>query len=166
MLQIKNTLGGGGANVTIDGVKVKGELNLVSELLDVSVSTLPYTFYFGSAVVLNGEIHILGSNGGSTNHYKWDGTSWTSVSTLPYGFYQGSAVVIDGEIHILGSINTGSNTAHYKWNGSSWTSVSTLPYNFYSGSAVVLNNEIHILGGDSSFKTHYIISTKFYKEVA
>ena len=89
-----------------------------------SVSTLPYDFYFGSAVVHNNEIHILGSynNSGTTYHYKYNGSSWTSVSTLPYEFYRGSAVVYNNEIHILGG-GSGSSTytKHYKYNGSSWT---------------------------------------------
>ena len=116
---------------------------------------LPYAFYEGSAVVCNNEIHILGGDSGTTNHYKYNGTSWTSVSSLSDSFCDGSAVVYNNEIHILGS--SGGQTSHYKYNGSSWTSVSTLPYNFYYGSAVVYNNEIHILGSyDSSNRTkHY-----------
>ena len=102
-----------------------------------SISTLPYEFYHGSAVVYNNEIHILGGSGNKTAHYKWNGTSRTSESTLPYPFYQSSAVVYNNEIHILGSYNSSYYTAHYKWNGSSWISVSTLPYSFYRGSAVV-----------------------------
>ena len=131
----------------------------------VSVSTLPYYFHNGSAVVLNNEIHILGSSDDSTytKHYKYNGTSWESVSTLPYYFYEGSAVVLNNEIHILGSGYSNSSGTHsyakyhYKYDGTSWESVSTLPYNFYNGSAVVLNNEIHILGSyDSSNHTkHY-----------
>ena len=68
----------------------------------VSVSTLPYSFSGGSAIVLNNELHILGSNNSSyyTKHYKYNGTSWESVSTLPYDFYSGSAVVYNDEIHI------------------------------------------------------------------
>lgn len=117
-----------------------------------SVSTLPYKFAGGSAVVLNNEIHILGG-ANSTDHYKWDGSSWMSASTLPYVLSNGSAVVFNNEIHILGGYN---NTAkHYKWDGSTWTSVSTLPYSFWNGSAVVLNNEIHILGGSSGNRNHY-----------
>ena len=171
MLQIKNTLGGGGAKVTIDGVKVKDKLDLITELMDVSGSTLPYNFYYGCAVVLNNEIHILGGYYGSsgTSHYKWDGSSWTSVSTLPYEFYKGCAVVLNGEIHILGSGNSSYNRSHYKWDGASWTSVSTIPYRFYSGSAVVLNNEISILGSENGTSTnllHYILQRKRYKEVA
>jgi N-acetylneuraminic acid mutarotase len=67
-----------------------------------SVSTLPYIFYQGSAVVLNNEIHILGSCNNSTKHYKWNSSKWTSVSTLPYIFSSSSAVVLNNGIHILG----------------------------------------------------------------
>ena len=70
-----------------------------------SVSTLPYNFNNGSAVVYNNEIHLVGSTD-SRSHYKWDGNSWTSVSTLPItytqGFYNGGAVVYNNAINILG----------------------------------------------------------------
>ena len=112
MLQIKNTLGGGGANVTIDGVKVKDKLTLETIFTDLSVSTLPYTFFGSSAVVYNNEIHILGSyNGGSTSHYKWDGSAWAEVSTLPCGFYKSSAVVYNNYINLLGN---GFSSTFYK----------------------------------------------------
>ena len=136
----------------------------------VSVSTLPYKFYRGSAVVLNNEIHILGgssSSGGgssySTKHYKFNGTSWESVSTLPYNFSTGSAVVLNDEIHILGSIYYDSGylyaKKYYKFDGSSWIDAHALPYEFHSGSAVVLNDAVHILGGgSSSYNTnHYLV---------
>ena len=153
-------------NTTLKGKIINGTLTAPS----LSVSTLPYKFIAGSAVVYNNEIHILGSayDNAQTKHYKWDGTSWTEVSTLPYAFYQASAVVYNNEIHILGSAanrDTTNYTKHYKWNGTSWTSVNTLPYNFYGGSAVVYNNEIHILGSaDNSissdiFTNHYKIDT-------
>ena len=49
----------------------------------VSVSTLPYSFSQGSAIVLNNEIHILGSYGSSYNkyHYKYNisTNTWSSV---------------------------------------------------------------------------------------
>lgn len=102
----KSNAGGGGGNVTIDGVRVKNDLALKSMFGDLSLSSLPYNFYGGCAVVLNNEIHILGTNYNENyaiNHYKFNGTSWVQVSTLPYGFYNGSAVVLNGEIHILGS---------------------------------------------------------------
>ena len=156
MLQIKNTLGGGKP----EGLYAWKKNEIGSELkkINKSVSILPYDFYYGSAVVLNGEIHILGGSSSKKSHYKWNGSSWVNVSTLPYKFYQGSAVVLDGEIHILGGYDIGVGLKHYKWNGSLWTSASTLPYDFYDGSAVVLNREIHILGGNSGSN-----QTKHYK---
>ena len=155
MLQIKNTLGGGKP----EGLYAwkKSEIGSELKVLNESVSSLPYNFYRSSAVVLNGEIHVLGSgySGNFFKHYKWNGTSWTSVGTLPYSFYRGSAVVLNGEIHILGSGDSSHLTKHYKFDGSSWTSVSTLPYAFYDGSAVVFDNEIHILGGGDNSTKHY-----------
>lgn len=125
----------------------------------IDVGTIPYDFEEGCAVVLNNEIHILGSStsNNGTKHYKLTDNGWVYVSTLPYTFYQGCAVVLNNEIHILGGYN--NNRLHYKWNGSSWSSVSTLPYEFYYGSAIVYNNEIHILGGRYNGTKHYKYSS-------
>ena len=133
-----------------------------------NVSTLPYSFYYGSAVVLDGEIHILGGVGNYTNHYKYSNGSWTNVSTLPYVFYDGSAVVLDDEIHILGSYGSNYCTKHYKYSHGSWTEVSTLPYDFYQGSVIVLDGEIHILGSYlSGYRTeHYKYSNGSWTNVS
>ena len=134
-----------------------------------AISAMPYNFEYGSAVVYNYEIHILGGSvtGVNTKHYKWNGSSWVSASTLPYKFYEGSAVVYNNEIHVLGSIH-GSSTyvSHSVYGGSSWVSGIAMPYNFYTGSAVAYNDEIHILGGSGgptyNAKLHclYIINRK------
>lgn len=113
---------------------------------------LPYKFSQGSAVVLNGEIHILGGYGNGTKHYKFSNGEWISVSTLPYDFYGGQAVVLNNEIHILGDSLSENSKKHYKFSNGEWVSVSTLPYNFRQGSAVVLNGEIHILQGANHYK--------------
>ena len=159
-----------GGNVTIDGVPFEGDvLNLVSEIIVASnsISTLPYNFYNGSAVVLNNEIHILGGNGKRTAHYKWNGKSWVQVSTLPYNFEHGGCVVYNNEIHILGTtFDSSYYKAHYKWNGTSWEEVSTLPFDLYYGSAVVLNNEIHILGGNGGYTKHYKYNGSTWTEVS
>lgn len=106
---LKNSLGSGGGGGNGGGVacqfSIKEDSVIVNQ--DEVISTLPYYFAYGSAVVLNDKIHILGGGDGK-KHYKWDGSSWTSVSTLPYYFYNGSAVVLNNEIHILGGTN------HYK----------------------------------------------------
>ena len=87
-----------------------------------SVSTLPYNFYVGSDILLNNEIHILGSgyNSYRTSHYKYNTSTntWSSVSTLPYEFTQSSsAIVLNNEIHILGSGYSSYYTSHYKISG-------------------------------------------------
>ena len=134
-----------------------------------SVSTLPYQFYCGSAILLNNEIHILGSNNNSykTSHYKYNPitATWSNVSILPYEFSYGSAIVLDNEIHILGSYSSSYKTSHYKYNTSTntWSSVSTLPYKFAFGSIVVLNNEIHIMGSGNYSNGSYPYSKYHYK---
>lgn len=148
-------------SIIVNGTELGSQISLdntdLSEIIFNGVSVwksrimlkkLPYDFSGGSAVVLNGEIHILGGYGTSnrTKHYKYNGSDWVSVSTLPYEFYQSNAVVLNNEIHILGGGNSSDYKKHYKWNGTEWISVSTLPYEFSYGVAVVLNNEIHILG--------------------
>ena len=159
-----------GAKVYIDDVKTSAKEVKIVKIpnggsvtvnLDYLLSTLPYRFDVGVAVVYNSELHILGSDvsGNTTKHYKWSSANpnWTEVSTLPYNFYGGSAVVYNNEIHLLGGAG-GNTTKHYKWSSSNpnWTEVSTLPYDFKEGSAVVYNNEIHILGGANDNTTkHY-----------
>ena len=163
--------GDGNTKINVDGVSVNlKNIQLVSkeQPTDFRYSDIPYDATSGSAVVLNGEIHVLGGTGGKRLHYKWnsDGNTWTQVSTLPYDFYRGSAVVLNGEIHVLGGYD--GQRYHYKWNGNTWTQVSTLPYDFCNGSAVVLNNEIHIFGSwVSSYRTsHYKWNGRTWTQVS
>ena len=153
-LAFLNAMSGG------SGGDIMDQLELYETLLNMELPALLYISYDGSAVVLNNEIHIMGSSnptGYRTKHCKYDGSSWTEVSTLPYAFASGSAVVYNNEIHILGS--NGNGHAHYKWDGSTWTSVSTLPYGFNNNnSAVIHRDEIHILGSTNwtdGLRSHY-----------
>ena len=143
--------------VTIDGQQTNKTVNLQYHGVDWDlVSSLPYGFYQGCAVVYNNEIHILGGYATNKSHYKWNGSTWTQVSTLPYEFYSGGAVVYNNEIHMLGSGSYAYNCKHkhYKWNGSTWAEVSTIIYGLYNGNVVVYNNEIHLLGGEAYATRH------------
>lgn len=129
------------------------------------VSTLPMNGLpdGATAVVLNGEIHILGFYNGSDrlqniSHYKYSNGSWSKVSELPHEFLGGCAVIYNNEIHILGGRISPAITSHYKYSNGEWVEVSTLPYDFYKGNAVVINNEIHIFGSNN-----YTYSKKHYK---
>lgn len=158
------------AQACLDGTATEKYAIGAFKMLDIGEVSLPYEFNHGSAVLYNGEIHILSSvvSEYRTSHYKWDGTKWVEVSTLPYEFYYGSAVVFNGEIHILGGSGSSSGKKkHYKWNGSEWVSVSTLPYMFRNGVAVVYNNEIHIMGSEESsyYTSHYKWNGSSWSEV-
>ena len=76
-LNTKLESSGGGLKVSINGgLKDIEQMDLVTVLENwSSVSTLPYDFYQGSAILLNNEIHILGSGNSSyrTSHYKISG---------------------------------------------------------------------------------------------
>ena len=122
------------------------------------LSSMPYDFYNGTAVIYNNQIHILAGNGNNTGHYKWNGSSWTSVSTIPYDANSGRAVVYNNQIHIFGGNTSSLLRNHYKWNGSSWSSESLIPYNFYGGCILIYNKKINILGGNGSSDTY----TKHY----
>ena len=129
-----------------------------------SVSTLPYSFYLGGAVLYKGEIHILGGNNGATKHYKWNGSSWVSVSTLPYNFYYDPAIVFKDEIHIVSSWS--ATTSHYKWDGTSWTSVSTLPYELSYNSVVIYDDMLHMVGGYGGHTKHYRLNGTTWESVS
>ena len=140
---------------TIDGNKVNKNLNLKTINVHLDLGDMPKLMQYGFSVVVNGQIHILGSadDYDSTTHYKFNGDYWTEISTLPFSLDRGGAVVLNNEIHILGG-NGSYATNHYKFDGSNWTEVSTLPsvpFKYNCGSAVVLNNEIHMLGNTSHF---------------
>ena len=66
---LKNSLGSGGGGGNGGGVacqfSIKEDSAIVNQ--DEVISTLPYEFYNGSAVVLNNEIHILGSKYSNNN---------------------------------------------------------------------------------------------------
>lgn len=135
-------------------------LNMVSSVSKVqsSVSTLPYEFYGGSAVLFKGEIHIFGgidtSMNINTNHYKWDGSKWNSVSTLPYGISLGIALVLNDKIHLFGNIEyyddvekeTVRTKGHLIWDDSEWTLDTN--FNFYSinvNTAVIYDNYFYFI---------------------
>ena len=72
-----------------------------------SVSTLPYSFCYGSAVVYNNEIHILGGSNSTTKHYKYNGSSWDNLLLLDrYYLNKDTIILIDNKSNMtIGSSN-------------------------------------------------------------
>ena len=119
---------------------------------NLKLGDLPYRYYQSSSVVYHGEIHIMGGlNAPKTQHYKWDGESWSEVSTLPFELQRGCAVVYNDEIHIFDGV---ASRGHYKWDGISWTNVDNIPITISNCSAVIYNNEIHFIAPGASVM-HY-----------
>lgn len=145
----------------IDGISSDVEINSfnLNSVAWSNALTLPVSVgeVNSSAVVYEGEIHIIGGSNNVVEHYKLNSSTnaWDFVSTLPISISWGSAIVYNNEIHIL------KNTNHYKFNSSTneWESVSTLPFSFSRGGTVIYNDEIHILGGDNSTTSHYKLNS-------
>lgn len=140
-------------NVPYKSVKTMTNIGAHEAVNSIMSGTLPYKFYNGSAVVFNGEIHILGGTEGKTNHFSWNGRGWTQHDDLPFDFCNGSAVVFKDRIYILGGSE--EPTKCYYWNGTKWTKSTDIPYKFKNGAAVVYDDKIHILGGTLSDSNHY-----------
>lgn len=133
---------GGGDNVTENASHIKIDVKTDTA---TDVGTLPFKFDIGSAVVLNDEIHLLGSNREPTKHYKWDGKTWTKVSTIPFNVNYTVAVALNNEIHLIGGAN--NSMVHYKWDGETWTQLESCPASSDNSAraAVILNGKIHVL---------------------
>lgn len=135
-------------SIPYKNVKSIGSIIARKQVNRSSDASLPYNFVNGCAVVLDGEIHLLGgsASGTSLNHYSWNGLYWTKLDNLPYDFYDGSAVIFKNRIYILGGTKGPTNC--YYWNGSKWIQSTDIPYKFKNGDAVVYDDKIHIFGGN------------------
>lgn len=91
------------------------------------ISDSPIAGYGGSACVYHGKIHLF--NG--TDHYSFDGTTWTQESTLP-GTTEGGAitVVYKDKIYLLNNRSTVPGIiGFYAWNGYGWIAKPTTGLN-------------------------------------
>ena len=113
------------------------------------VSTLPAVFYSNQIAVYNNKIHIITPSTTNSEHYSWDGTSWTAETPPPVAFMGGTALVINDELHIL------SNTNHYKYDGVSWTSVSILPINCSQRACGIYKGKIYVIDVTSNSSAPY-----------
>lgn len=132
----------------------------------LSSSFMPYDLDIKSAVVYDGKIHIMGSNGTSadrTKHYAYDGTSWQSVSTLPISFVgDNCTLVMNDGIHMFFA------TYHYLWNGSAWQQLGNTPVVNIDGVVLNYNDEIHLIDGSTSsgVNTHYVLRNNSWTQLS
>ena len=146
--------GNSGGGVTIDGKNVTSKISLKSiDLNRGEFESCPYASAYGAAVILDGEIHILGGTGGNRSHYAWNGTSWRYVSELPYYMYNAAAAVVDGKIHLVGTNNNTEYIYHYMWDGSTWTTLTAFDSRGINNiSAISVNNTLYVGNMNSGIK--------------
>lgn len=91
------------------------------------IADSPIAGHGGSACVYHGKIHLF--NG--TDHYSFDGTTWTQESTLPGTTIGGAiTVVYNDKIYLLNNRSTVSGViGFYAWDGSTWIAKSTAGLN-------------------------------------
>lgn len=91
------------------------------------IADSPIVGHGGSACVYHGKIHLFNE----TDHYSFDGTTWTQESTLP-GTTLGGAitVVYKDRIYLLNNRSTVSGViGFYAWDGSTWIAKPTTGLN-------------------------------------
>lgn len=147
----------------------------------VSVSTLPYTFSNGAAIVINDEIHIFGGAASTTidrYHYKWNGSTWTKVSTLAYHFRDGIVTCkynpIDNQYYIY-LFGTTYNTTQDKYcylgvmtqaGAVTWIKIADIPYKCSIQNAIVTAmGEIYILNLASKIMYKYNIDNNNFETI-
>lgn len=121
----------------------------------VTVSEPPFTVYSSfpmNATVYNNEIHVFLNGESNTEHYKWDGTTWTFIEKISNWVH--SAVTYNDII----IFNTTENIYSYdSVNGSQdiYTNVNDV---LADGTLVVYNNNLHLIGGGECKRAHRIIN--------
>lgn len=147
------------ATFTVNGEKVLESKTFEMEEFDIYKSSLPNGVFAMSAVVLRGDLYIIGYDGTDyTYMYKFDGETWVWNEYIlgSRNDTYGHAVVFEDAIYVL------AGQTLKKWDGNEWSNVANL-YNTYRDPQVigedlaVFNGEIHILGSPYSgyHNVHY-----------
>ena len=119
------------------------------------LAEIPYEFYQGSAVGIETDIYLFGTNssGQRNKAYKYDTKTneYTKITDIPVAeFYNKCVVSIGTDIYLIDIYNK------YKYNTITNEYIALeekLPYDFLSGSTVIINKNIYLLGG--SYKIEY-----------
>ena len=105
-------------------------------------------------------MHIIGGNGNSNKHYKYNGDSWEEVckTSLFTSYSTLCPIICNNEIHIF--LIKSDTTYHYKFNGIEWSEVENFLPKFDGKTVVYYRGEIHLLGGycyngSSICRSHY-----------
>ena len=113
------------------------------------IADSPIDGYGGSACVYHGKVHLFND----TDHYSFDGTTWTQESTLP-GSTTGGAITVVYKDRIYLLNNNTSRIGFYAWDGSSWVqkSITGLSMILYGmNNACIYNGKITVVSSRYSY---------------
>ena len=138
----------------LGGYKNRNAIYRYNTLTDkyIKLRDIPYEFYSGSAVAIETDIYLFGSENSSYKKYAYKYNTLTNTLTqlanIPYYFSYGCVIAIGTDIYLMGSIN---DTTAYKYDTltNTYTRLSNIPYQFY-GCAVTMGTYIYLFGSGFS----------------
>lgn len=132
---------GGSEKVTIDGVKVKDKMELVSQNVDMLLLGDSNKYSFGgspAATIFDGNLYLLLNK----SLIRWDGnTEWNEVVVVPSDYEAAYMATLNDEIHLF------TLHGHLKWDGNTFTQLSITDSR---GVHIVFNGEMYWLKSSSS----------------
>ena len=111
------------------------------------VSTIPYDFNQGGAVVFHNKIHIFGGVGNTSAHYTFDGVEWVDVGSLPSTVSivnHANALVYNESIYFNTTGGGLYNGRIYQWVEKKWVDLfPNRTSGLYNRKLIVYNNELY-----------------------
>lgn len=127
----------------------------------VSAASPPFKARCSDAVVYNNAIHVFGGRVSSnaddnTNHYVFDGTSWTQSTAIPDVFstyISGRAIVHDNKIYLIGCAG---GTKTWIWDNGSWVAGNDLLITMLNQVVFTYNDEIYRMCGTGTVSGKFV----------
>jgi len=124
-----------------------------------------------SSGVLNGKLYVVGSAGGGTNLFVWDGSAWTQGPAVPFAINAQGGATLGGKFYVAGggSVHNANGTNFISFDGTNWTWEPAIPLvNSGWGARVVsgcplvtFRNSIYRWGGTDWISGEYTNCLRF-----
>lgn len=157
----------GSEKVTIDGVKVRNKLELVSSFGNRDFAN-PSPSNSQEFVVFRGDVlaFVAGTSSSNNAIYRWDSVSdtWTEVIRM-LDTNNRYMVVYDDDLYLL-SKNNSNYHDFYKFDGETLTALPNFPVKMETSNGlscvVAYRDKIHVFGGDMSSGSSYHVYNWHY----
>lgn len=133
-----------------------------------SLPTFNAQMMYGSMVLVNNKIYVMGGNSYVKFEYRWhnnffeydiDKKVWVEKPPMPAALTAGCAVVKNNKIHLLGGKDTygdddkGIKQSHFIYDiaTDTWEKGKNLPYSICTNQSVLVNGKVYLIGGMTNF---------------